>query len=449
MADSADTRSTSPGEILRGARELYGWSLEDVAAELNLLPHVVGALEADDYSHTAGWTYAVGYLRNYARLAGVSIEQAIADRQELLPPKEDGPGTMTETATSRPQPIPIQYRWVVTAGVLLVVVGGLYAAFLNRASDVERLRVDLAEETRSQSESVAEDDTTTTVDESVAIEPKPELAVTLTPTDESETPQFGSASTSVPNTKAERSSSETGYTADAATAGVAASTGNGSESVAKTPTAGAQAVQPKEPESQSAKSAKKGQAKERVAKKENREQPGENQKSQKKKSDPVTVASTSANTGAKAKKKIQKQSSSSTKAKTAQSAPTKTAEKENSQTSSQTRAAPATSAQGQTLNPEVSSSRADTGVTTRPVTADSRGITLKVKESTHVVVWDRDNVELLRRYVEGGKVVSLAGRPPFTLLVSYPEGTKVVYGGREFSIPVGKSGRNAKVRVGR
>ncbi len=84
-----------------------------------------------------------------------------------------------------------------------------------------------------------------------------------------------------------------------------------------------------------------------------------------------------------------------------------------------------------------------------PVTADSRSITLKVQESTHVVVWDRDNVELLRRYVEGGKVVSLAGKPPFTLLVSYPEGAKVVYGGREFSIPVGKSGRNAKVRVGR
>jgi len=449
MADSADTRSTSPGEILRGARELYGWSLEDVAAELNLLPHVVEALEADDYSHTAGWTYAVGYLRNYARLAGVSIEQAIADRQELLPPKEDGPGTMTETATSRPQPVPIQYRWVVTAGVLLLVVGGLYAAFLNRASDVERLRVDLAEETRSQSESVSGDDTTTTVDESVAIEPKPELAVTLTPADESETPQPGSAPTSVPNTQVEQSSPETGSLADAATAGVAASIGNVSESVAKTPAAAAQVAQPNQPEDQSTKSAEKDQAQEQVAKKENREQSRENQKSQKKKSDPAKVASTSASTGANTKKKTQKQSSSSIKAKTTESAPTKTVQKESKQTSSQTRVSSATSAQGQTLNPEVSSSSADSGVTTRPVTADSRGITLKVKESTHVVVWDRDNVELLRRYVEGGKVVSLAGKPPFTLLVSYPEGTKVVYGGREFSIPVGKSGRNAKVRVGR
>ena len=92
---------------------------------------------------------------------------------------------------------------------------------------------------------------------------------------------------------------------------------------------------------------------------------------------------------------------------------------------------------------------AQTNASTQPLTADSRGITLKVKESTHVVVWDRDNVELFRRYVGAGKVVSLSGKPPFTLLVSYPEGATIVYGGREFRIPVGKSGRNAKVRVGR
>ena len=55
---------TTPGQMLRGARELYGWHIEDVAAELNLLPHVVKALEADDYKQMAGWSYVVGYLRN-------------------------------------------------------------------------------------------------------------------------------------------------------------------------------------------------------------------------------------------------------------------------------------------------------------------------------------------------------------------------------------------------
>ena len=72
MVESADGPNASPGEILRGARELYGWSLDEVAAELNLLPDVVEALEADNYRDIAGWTYAVGYRRNYARRAAVS-----------------------------------------------------------------------------------------------------------------------------------------------------------------------------------------------------------------------------------------------------------------------------------------------------------------------------------------------------------------------------------------
>ncbi len=436
MAESVDTRNTSPGEILRGARELYGWTLEEVAAELNLLPHVVEALEADDYSHTAGWTYAVGYLRNYARLAGVSIEQAIADRQELLPPKEDGPGTMTETATSRPQPIPIQYRWVVTAGVLLLVIGGLYAAFLNRASDVDRLRLDIAQETRSQSGAVSGDDPVAAAEDRVADEPKPELAVTLAPTNEGGDSEPGTG-TGTPSTVAESSELETTPTANAAAAGGTASVDNGPESPPVTPAS----------EAKSAESSEKDQARGLVAKKESPEKPAKNQESEKKQSDPGKVASGSANTDSK--KTAQKKSSASGSTKTASSSSTKPVKKENKQTGSQTQASVAAASQRQTLNPEVSTSVSQTGGTTRPLTADSRSITLKVKESTHVVVWDRDNVELLRRYVEGGKVVSLAGNPPFTLLVSYPEGAKVVYGGREFSIPVGKSGRNAKVRVGR
>ena len=65
------------------------------------------------------------------------------------------------------------------------------------------------------------------------------------------------------------------------------------------------------------------------------------------------------------------------------------------------------------------------------------------------MVWDRDDKVLLRRYMESGKVVSLAGLPPFTLQISYPEGTSIVYGGREFSVPVPKNGINAKIRVGK
>jgi hypothetical protein len=92
---------------------------------------------------------------------------------------------------------------------------------------------------------------------------------------------------------------------------------------------------------------------------------------------------------------------------------------------------------------------ADNASASRPVSSDTRQLTVRVKESTHLVVWDRDDQTLFRRYVESGKVITLAGNPPFTLLVSYPEGASVIYRGRELAIPVPKSGRNAKVIVGR
>ncbi|MDG1193058.1 MAG: DUF4115 domain-containing protein, partial [Arenicellales bacterium] len=85
----------------------------------------------------------------------------------------------------------------------------------------------------------------------------------------------------------------------------------------------------------------------------------------------------------------------------------------------------------------------------QPLSPGMREIMIKVRESTHVMVWDRDDKVLLRRYMESGKVVSLAGLPPFTLQISYPEGTSIVYGGREFAVPVPKTGINAKIRVGK
>ena len=423
MTNSAGASNASPGEILRGARELYGWSLEEVAAELNLLPDIVEALEADDYRDIAGWTYAVGYLRNYARLAGVSIEQSIADREELLPPKEDGPGTMTEGTSHRPQPVPIQYRWVVTAVVLLLVIGGLYTAYLNRASDVERVRVDLAEESRSQmgSETLGAAAATGSREEAPA---QPALAVTLTATDEGATAELNAA-TSGMDTPADGQE----LPGEAATPPVEPQT----LADLSAPIVEQVATLAAEPSEKSA-------------------EPEKEEKKEKKKK-VVASAATVKVPESNVEKKSQSVSTSSSASKT-NTAESFSTNKSKQQLENQNQPLVTASAEMRLLNREFSTALSSTGdseesASTLPLTAESRGITLKVQESTHVVVWDRDNVELFRRYVGGGKVVSLSGKPPFTLLVSYPEGATVVYGGREFGIPVGKSGRNAKVRVGR
>ena len=106
-----DRTGSTPGELLRSARQLYGWSEKEVADELNLLPYIIQALENDDYDQLAGWTYVVGYLRSYGKLVNVNVESAIQQHEKFLPPTQDGPGTITENINHR-QPIAIHYRWV-------------------------------------------------------------------------------------------------------------------------------------------------------------------------------------------------------------------------------------------------------------------------------------------------------------------------------------------------
>jgi cytoskeleton protein RodZ len=405
---------SSPGGILRGARELYDWSVEDVAAELNLLPHMVRALEADDYSNTAGWTYAVGYLRSYARLAGVSIEQAIADYQADLPPKENGPGTMTEHAKGRHQPVAIHYRWVVTIFVVLLVVGGLYGAYLNRSTDVERGRVDLAGESRNDPVSTLGHEIST--GQTGPAEPvKADLAVVL------ETAEEGS-----PNVDSTLGASGSGPEEKL----VAAISGLQTTELTPKPIAGdmvGAATQSDQVEAQAALS-----------------------------SEPKSVEKTQPKVKSKPKAKAKPKAKPKPKPKPKPQTATISA-KTNPSVSAIPRA---------TLKPQVAdrfvttefSTRmtsgaqpagADNASASRPVSSDTRQLTVRVKESTHLVVWDRDDQTLFRRYVGSGKVITLAGNPPFTLLVSYPEGASVIYRGRELAIPVPKSGRNAKVIVGR
>jgi cytoskeletal protein RodZ len=73
----------SPGMRLQTRRLKNEWSIEDVAADLNLRIEVIAALEADDYSKLPERTYVRGYLRSYARLLGVHEDEVLDDLPEI------------------------------------------------------------------------------------------------------------------------------------------------------------------------------------------------------------------------------------------------------------------------------------------------------------------------------------------------------------------------------
>ncbi len=76
---SADGNGTGGvGQRLSAAREKWGLSVQEAAQCLNLSAATITALEQDAYERLPGKTFAMGYLRAYAKLLKLDHEQITA-----------------------------------------------------------------------------------------------------------------------------------------------------------------------------------------------------------------------------------------------------------------------------------------------------------------------------------------------------------------------------------
>ena len=75
----AAVHRVNPGEALRAARESKGWSVAEVATQLNLTPMRLTQLEAGEFDKLPGNTFARGYVRAYAKLLGLDQAPLVAD----------------------------------------------------------------------------------------------------------------------------------------------------------------------------------------------------------------------------------------------------------------------------------------------------------------------------------------------------------------------------------
>lgn len=69
----------NPGDALREAREQKGWSVEDVAARLNLTSQRLTQIEAGAFDKLPGVTFARGYVRAYGKLLGLDQERLVIE----------------------------------------------------------------------------------------------------------------------------------------------------------------------------------------------------------------------------------------------------------------------------------------------------------------------------------------------------------------------------------
>lgn len=111
---------TGPGSCLRNARIAKELDLTTIAERLHLTVTVVQALEQDDYSDLTARVFVRGYLRNYARLVGVSIETVLTQFDEVWPASER-PMHATPSPRLAADSHPKNHWWrIVTWGLLLL-----------------------------------------------------------------------------------------------------------------------------------------------------------------------------------------------------------------------------------------------------------------------------------------------------------------------------------------
>lgn len=111
----SDNEQASIGQILRGAREAQGITLESVAERLRLMHRQVEAMETDDFDSLGQPVFARGFVRNYARLLGLAPEA-------LLERMVGAPADPAEVNHVEPPP---QRSWLISPWFILLLLGVL------------------------------------------------------------------------------------------------------------------------------------------------------------------------------------------------------------------------------------------------------------------------------------------------------------------------------------
>ena len=119
-----DMGTIGPGRYLLQARQNKKLRIEDVAFELRLIPSQVTALEDDDYSRMPEVTYVRGYLRNYARLLGLSPDEILLAHSRIT--RDDDLGNVVVA--------PVSEREIHAAGSGVKVLGALILIAIIAAS---------------------------------------------------------------------------------------------------------------------------------------------------------------------------------------------------------------------------------------------------------------------------------------------------------------------------
>ena len=123
--------SSTPGAVLRQAREARGQSIADVVQVIRFSAHQIEALERDDYASLPGATSVRGLVRNYARFLKIDAAPLLTQLEPAVPVTETDVRPPTNMGEAEPPTIVERVPpTLIAAGVaiLLLALGGYWYA---------------------------------------------------------------------------------------------------------------------------------------------------------------------------------------------------------------------------------------------------------------------------------------------------------------------------------
>ncbi len=131
----------NPGETLRKARESRGWTIAEVAAQLNLTQQRLSQVEQGAFDKLPGHTFARGYVRAYAKLLEVDQNRLVLEFDQFT--GSDAAGSSVHSLGRIEEPVSYSQRILrMVSFVLLLALAGF--SFFWWQEQAERRAGDLA-----------------------------------------------------------------------------------------------------------------------------------------------------------------------------------------------------------------------------------------------------------------------------------------------------------------
>lgn len=129
-------QSAGPGAQLAARRQELGWTVEQVANQLNLAPRQVQAMEEDNYPALPGMVIARGFVRAYAKLLRLDpapLLALIADKSAPSPEALELRRTLSATFTESNLPTATRSgnggKWLALFLIVLVLAAAAWLAW--------------------------------------------------------------------------------------------------------------------------------------------------------------------------------------------------------------------------------------------------------------------------------------------------------------------------------